>query len=111
MEKITDLLQRIDTRAREDGITAIGLKGAALHALGVYDIGDRLMADVDLGPAAGGAAHVCSNRSAILNLTVLAGTWTFVPSAESRCAAFGEHYDNPVKIDFHERIAKSCRIA
>ena len=106
--KITDLLQRIDTRAREDGITAIGLKGAALHALGVYDIGDRPMADVDLlvrPQEAQRAARMLES----LGYLESGPPWrerTFVPSTGSRCAAFGEHYDNPVKIDFHERIAK-----
>src|ERR1700730_17010597 len=46
--RIADLLQRIDERGRAQGIAAVALKGAALHAIGLYAIGDRPLADLDL---------------------------------------------------------------
>ncbi len=39
---------QLDFLARREGIPFVALKGAALHALGVYDVGDRPMADIDL---------------------------------------------------------------
>src|ERR1700730_18850660 len=46
--RIEDLLLRLDQRAREAGVAAVALKGVALHAFGVYQAGERPMADVDL---------------------------------------------------------------
>src|SRR5271170_8022838 len=46
--RIESLLRLIDHGAREADIAAVALKGAALHALGVYRAGDRPMADIDL---------------------------------------------------------------
>src|ERR1700716_3991427 len=43
--RIDDLLLRLDMRAREAGVAAVALKGAALHSFGVYQAGDRPMAD------------------------------------------------------------------
>jgi putative nucleotidyltransferase-like protein len=46
--RILDLLERLDESTGRRGIPAMALKGAALHALGLYSAGDRPMADVDL---------------------------------------------------------------
>jgi hypothetical protein len=46
--RIAELLLRLDQRAREAGVAAVALKGVALHAFGVYQAGERPMADVDL---------------------------------------------------------------
>src|SRR4029077_16921272 len=46
--RIQELLRLIANRARERGIGLIALKGAALHASGVYSVGERPMSDIDL---------------------------------------------------------------
>ena len=46
--RIAELLGRIDAEARRSGIALVALKGAALHAIGIYQAGERPMADIDL---------------------------------------------------------------
>jgi hypothetical protein len=106
--RIVSFLRRIDERAVEDGITVIALKGAALHALGVYEIGDRPMADVDL-LVRPHQAEATARMLESLDYQELASHGrerAFAPKAALQTARLGEHFDNPVKIDFHERIAK-----
>jgi hypothetical protein len=107
-QRIGALLAQIDERARSAGIVMVALKGAALHAAGIYSAGERPMADIDL------LTHPADAESAVAVLLALsfheAGTtWKhqgFEPSAAEPCAALGEHADNPVKIDLHHRIAE-----
>ena len=51
------------------GVAAVALKGVALHALGVYQAGERPMADVDLlvRPADAQRTARCCNRSVMRN--------------------------------------------
>lgn len=46
--RIEELLHSIDAQARKMGLGIVALKGAALHALGLYEAGERPMADLDL---------------------------------------------------------------
>ena len=41
-------MRLIDSRARDAGLAAVALKGAALQAMGLYAAGERPMADIDL---------------------------------------------------------------
>src|SRR5262249_26136099 len=45
---VRDMLGDIDVEARALGVGIVKLKGAALLDLGVYDVGERPMADIDL---------------------------------------------------------------
>ena len=107
-QRIAALLAQIDERARSAGIAMIALKGAALHAAGVYAAGERPMADLDL------LTHPADVESAVAVLLALsyhdAGTtWKhqgFDPAAAERHAVLGEHADNPIKIDLHHRIVE-----
>ena len=106
-QRIESLLAQIDERARSAGIVMVAMKGAALHAAGIYDAGERPMADLDL------LIHPADAGSAMAVLLALsyrdAGTtWKhqgFEPPAADR-RGFGEHTDNPIKIDLHHRIAE-----
>jgi hypothetical protein len=106
--RIIELLRRIDERARAQGIDVIALKGAALHALGVYEIGDRPMADLDL------LVRPQDEERAVRMLESLeyrescmrTQERTFAPPAAPKTAALGEHAENPVKIELHDRISK-----
>jgi Uncharacterised nucleotidyltransferase len=105
-QRIADLLARIDERARSAGIAIVPLKGAALHAAGVYAAGERPMADLDL------LVHPDDLGDAVAVLLALsyrdAGTtWKhqgFDPPGAQPRTVLGEHADNPVKIDLHHRI-------
>jgi Uncharacterised nucleotidyltransferase len=106
--RIDDLLLRLDQRAREAGVAAVALKGAALHAAGVYRAGDRPMADVDLL-----VRPVDADRTAkileSLGYTESWKTWketVFTPVDERQPAALGEHSNNGIKIELHERICE-----
>ena len=46
--RIQALLEEVDARARMRGVALVALKGAALHANGIYAAGERPMADLDL---------------------------------------------------------------
>jgi hypothetical protein len=106
--RIDDLLLRLDQRAREAGVAAVALKGVALHALGVYQAGDRPMADVDLlvrPKDAPRAAKVLES----LGFTESFKTWkecVFARVDERQPAALGEHSNNGIKIELHERIGE-----
>jgi hypothetical protein len=106
--RIQKLLQCISQKALEAGLAATALKGAALHQLGLYEAGDRPMADVDL------LVRPADVRRTTALLTSLgfrqsAETWkerVFTPLDDSSAADFGEHFANGLKIELHERICE-----
>jgi hypothetical protein len=106
--RIVALLRLIDTRAREEGLAAVALKGAALQAIGLYAGGERPMADLDLlvrSEDLDAAARVL----AALGYHDAGTTWkhrSFDPDHGDAHAVFGEHTDNPIKIDLHSKVAE-----
>ncbi len=110
---ITALLAHIDARARAGGLAMTPLKGAALHALGVYDPGDRPMADIDLligeddADAAAGLMHEIGYVPSFDH-------WrhrVFKPAAGVAPAVLGEHRDTPVNIELHTRIRERLPVS
>ena len=105
-QRIEALLTHIDAGARAAGLAIVPLKGAALHALGIYAAGDRPMADIDLLVREDDAA------SAIKLLQELGYVESFVawkhrvfkPTTGEPFAGLGEHRDTPVNIELHTRI-------
>ena len=104
--RITDLLAQLDKAGRAQDVPMLAMKGSALLALGLYGDGERPMSDIDLLvrprdreralqmlQAMGYAAELEVARHVCLR----PADW---PSA----VAFGEHDDNPVKIELHTRI-------
>ena len=106
--RIAELLQRIDEHARAAGIAAVALKGAALHALGLYSVGERPMADIDLLVRPADSERMArliesvgySETSASFKERV------FTPIVERAAGSLGEHSDNDIKIELHERICE-----
>ena len=103
------LMQLIDGRAREAAIPVIPLKGAAMHALGIYAPGERPMADIDLL-----VREEQSTRFA--ELLVGLGfietdrTWknrVFARPDDKEAAALGEHVGNGIKIELHCHVAEA----
>jgi hypothetical protein len=106
--RVAELLQRIDERGRAEGIAAVALKGASLHAIGLYAIGERPMADIDLlvRPAdAERAARLVES----LGFYETCANWKermFAPIVAHAVGGLGEHSNNNVKIEVHERICE-----
>jgi hypothetical protein len=106
--RIADLLLRLDQRAREAGLAAVALKGVALHAFGVYQAGDRPMADVDLLVRPAYAQRTATMLES-LGYAESFTTWketVFTCVDEQEPAILGEHSNNSVKIELHERICE-----
>jgi hypothetical protein len=106
--RIAGLLQRLDQRAREGGLAAVALKGVALHAFGVYKAGDRPMADVDLLVRPADAQRTATMLES-LGYAESFTTWkerVFTCVDEQEPAALGEHSNNSIKIELHERICE-----
>jgi Uncharacterised nucleotidyltransferase len=106
--RIEELLRRIDRRVREAGVAATPLKGVALHELGVYQAGDRPMADIDLlvRPA---DAEAAARLLVSLDYYQSCESWkekVFTPTDDHTAGALGEHSNNNVKIELHERICE-----
>ena len=116
--RIAAVLTAIDERATAQGLAVVALKGAALHALGVYRPGERPMADIDLlvRPA---DVERAADMLASLGYLQTGAVWkhgVFEPGQTpaqvraSNAATLGlppgEHEAYPVKIDLHTRIAE-----
>jgi hypothetical protein len=106
--RIAELLQHIDERGRATGIAAVGLKGAALHAIGLYAVGERPMADIDLLVKPADAQRMALLLES-LGFYQACANWrerVFTPIVGGAVGALGEHSNNSVKIELHEKICE-----
>jgi hypothetical protein len=106
--RISQTLRVLDERARAAGIAVLPLKGAALHALGIYSAGERPMADIDLLVREEQTAG-CSELLAGMNFRETYQTWkhrVFSPHDDPAAGALGEHAGNAVKIELHCHLAE-----
>jgi len=105
-QRIADLLSQIDQQARTAGIATVPLKGSALHAMGLYQAGDRPMADIDLLVPEGdldAMTALLQGLGYVLSFSV----WkhrVLKPADGERQFCLGEHRDTPVSIELHSRI-------
>jgi hypothetical protein len=110
--RIQDLLRLIDESARIEGVAVVGLKGAELHARGLYLPGERPMADIDLLVQSADLERT----SRMLQSLGFPETYSssrhrvFVPRDATTSGGLGEHADNHLKIELHERIAEPLPI-
>jgi hypothetical protein len=106
--KIAALCEKIHRQAVESRLAAVALKGVALHQLGLYQPGERPMADVDL------LVRPCDETAAIGLIDSLGyrelyssrRERTFGPLETAASNSVGEHRDNPVKLELHTHIAE-----
>jgi Uncharacterised nucleotidyltransferase len=120
--RIAAVLQDIAVRAAAQGLACVALKGAALHALGVYAPGERPMADIDLlvrPDDAGRAADLL----ACVGYVQIAQTWKHqvfepIPSAWAdnpgdapAALPLGEHEAYPVKVELHTRLVEHLAVS
>jgi len=107
--RIEELLRLIDRSAGSEDLCVVALKGAELHAMGLYARGERPMADVDLLVKAtdkerttrlleslGFHEYFSSHRHSTFKRHDHAVNW-----------ALGEHADNGLKIELHEHIREA----
>lgn len=112
---IERLLQRIDEGARHREIPIVALKGTALHRLGVYQAGERPMADIDL-LVHSSDANATTRLLEECDYKVTFRTWRH-DLFESRftkisnVATFGESADNPIKIELHTSIQERLPVS
>jgi hypothetical protein len=106
--RITEMLRLLDRRCAENGIAATALKGAALHAMGLYRAGERPMADIDVLVRPVDAERTAAMLRS-LGFRESSTSWKereFTPQGNGVPAALGEHTDNHIKIELHERISE-----
>jgi hypothetical protein len=106
--RIEELLSQLDTRSRDESVALVALKGAALHDLGLYRAGERPMADVDLLVQPGDAERARQILES-LGFSEQYAHWkhqVFVPAVRTMHAGVGEHAQNYLKIELHQRIAE-----
>jgi len=104
--RIQQLLQLLDNRAHDAGIALVPLKGAALHASGIYTAGERPMADVDL------LVRKADSQRARQTLEGLGFRETyrtrkhlvFEQPGSQVPAPLGEHASNGIRIELHCEI-------
>jgi hypothetical protein len=104
--RVKELLGILDHKARDAGVAFVALKGAALHEMRLYEVGERPMADLDLLASPDDAERLAAIMET-LRWHQTAVTWKHrvFESAEAPLPApFGEHSDNGIKIDLHVRI-------
>jgi hypothetical protein len=111
--RIEQLLSQLDVRAREAAVGIVGLKGAALHACGLYRAGERPMADIDLlvHPQQTARATGLLESLGYYERYATRRHKVFMPEVAAQTAAVGEHADNYLKIELHEQIGEClpCR--
>jgi hypothetical protein len=108
--QIVGLLDAIDSQARSEGVAFVALKGAALHASGIYSAGERPMGDIDLlvrdddTSATARLLELCGYEAAFAS----SRHQVFKPRVRkvSTAGRLGEHVDDPIKIEVHIRIAE-----
>jgi len=105
---ITRLLDVIDSQAHRDRLAIVALKGAALHASGIYEAGQRPMGDVDFLVRADdleATARLLENCGYLAAFSARRHE-VFQPliGRVSTGIRLGEHVENPIKIEVHTRI-------
>jgi hypothetical protein len=112
-QRIAALLERIDEQAWSTDLPLVALKGAALHALGLYIPGDRPMADIDLLVSEADEQRACT----LLREIGYVESYTqwkhrvFKPATGEPPRGLGEHRDTPISIELHTRIHERLPVA
>ncbi len=106
-----ELLSRLDDAGRCAGIAMVALKGAALYQLGIYEAGDRPMADIDL------LVRDQDLRRTGRMLESLGFDLTHSNSRHEAYAAgdhapgdLGEHSANALKLELHSHVQEKLPV-
>lgn len=107
--RLQELLQSLDRAARSADLAVVALKGAELHAMGLYAPGDRPMADIDLLVQRAGLERMAGILTS-LGFTHSFANWkhqVFVMEGSRPPRAFGEHAENHLKVEVHWQIGEA----
>ena len=104
--RVRELLARLHHSAIVADLPLLAMKGSALLQLDVYAPGERPMSDVDLLARSGDMAAA---DGLITAAGYAAGMGkrrhiAYEPLQQRADRAFGEHEDNPIKIELHEAV-------
>jgi hypothetical protein len=105
--RIAQLMREIDLAARDEDIVLLPLKGAALHSIGLYKPGQRPMADIDLfvhGDSLKSTTRLLDDFGFRVTFTNWRHQLLELRVEKNSAVAFGEHADNPIKIELHTTI-------
>ena len=107
--RLRALMAELDHAATAAGVPLLGLKGTALLRTGLVAPGERPMSDIDLLAA---PEHVETADRLIRGLGYAPGIVkrrhvAYDPVEAPADRAFGEHEDNPIKIELHTTISES----
>lgn len=107
-ECIGALLARIDSAMGEHGVECVALKGAALRTLDLYRPGERPMGDIDLLVASRDQSAVAAAMADIdyVEAFTVQRHRVYAPRHKPAPRGFGEHVDNPLKIEIHTAVAE-----
>jgi hypothetical protein len=111
--RLAALLECIDEAAQAAEVAVVPLKGAALHALGLYMAGDRPMADIDLLVDQADADRFADLLRGLGYVESFA-QWkhrVFKPATGDPAPGLGEHRDTPINIELHTRIQERLPVA
>lgn len=106
--RLRQSLQLIGELALHQRVGFVALKGVALCELGVYAPAERPMSDLDLLVRETDAAAMTRALLAA-GLRPTHASWkeqVFEPESAPQAGNFGEHADNPIKVDLHTRIGE-----
>jgi hypothetical protein len=111
---IAGLIGAIDSRARDNKVALVALKGAALHEYGIYSAGERPMADIDLlvrEDDTGAAAQALLECGYVASCNIRRHQ-IFAPTDAKQIipGRLGEHVDVPIKVEVHTRIYEQLPI-
>lgn len=112
-ERIASILDRLEGAAWDAGVSIVPLKGAALHALGLYAAGQRPMSDIDIlvRPEDGDATASLLLRMGYCESFASWKHRVFKPLAGEARSGLGEHRDTPVNIELHTHIHERLPVA
>jgi hypothetical protein len=107
--RIQELLAAVGERFQHEGIPVQALKGAALELEGLYRHGQRPMADLDLLTS---PQHAVPAGKILEGLGLRESLRTFrhrvfEPRDSTRARPFGEHAENAMKVELHERVCEA----
>ena len=110
--KVQELLRQLDATLRAADTPAVALKGAELHALGLYRPGERPMADVDLLARPADRQRVTAALHSLGFAQIMASSRHLVFQLGERMTPgiLGEHAGSALKIELHERIAETLAV-
>lgn len=107
-QRLREHLDSLDAAAAQAGLKLVGLKGSTLLHLGLYAPGERPMGDIDLlaePQNLGRAGRMLQDLGYLGDFS----NWRhkiFLPPEHAGGVNFGEHADNPIKVELHPRVAE-----